>query len=124
MSVWYELRGHRFMRYSASEKMEIIRVVEDSELSIRQTLKEMGIHSSTFYNWYRRYLEDGVERLGAKKPKARTFWNKIPEEVKEQVVCEALEKRNSHPESWLSGLLIRKRVLYLRIQRLSDSEEP
>jgi len=31
-------------------------------------------------------LEDGVEGLSPKKPKARTFWNKIPEEVKEQVV--------------------------------------
>ena len=85
------------MRYSRSEKLEIIRIVEDSELSIRQTLKELGIHRSTFYNWYRRYLEDGVEGLGPKKPKARSFWNKIPDEVKEQVVCEALEQTNLSP---------------------------
>jgi putative transposase len=60
--------------------MEIIRIVEDSELSTRQTLKELGINRGTFYNWYHRYLEDGVEGLGPKKPKARTFWNKIPKE--------------------------------------------
>ena len=48
------------MRHSPSEKLEIIRIVEDSELSIRQTLKELGIHRSTFYNWYRRYLEEGM----------------------------------------------------------------
>jgi transposase-like protein len=48
------------MRYSSSEKLEVIRIVEDSELSVRQTLKEVGIHRSTFYNWYQRYLEDGV----------------------------------------------------------------
>jgi len=66
------------MRHNPSEKLEIIRIVEDSELSVRRTLKEMGIHRSTFYNWYRRYLDDGVEGLGPKKPKARTFWNKIP----------------------------------------------
>mgnify|MGYP006114913521 CR=1 FL=1 len=53
--------------------MEIIRIVEDSELSTCQTLKELGIHRSTFYNWYRRYLKDGVEGLGATKPKARSF---------------------------------------------------
>ena len=29
------------MRYSPSEKLEIIRIVEDSELSVRQTLKEL-----------------------------------------------------------------------------------
>jgi len=72
------------MRHSPSEMLEIIRIVEDSELSVRRTLKEMGIHRSTFYNWYRRYLDDGVEGLGPKKPKARTVWNKIPEEVKSE----------------------------------------
>jgi putative transposase len=85
------------MRYSPSEKLEIIRIVEESELSVRQTLKEIGIHRSTFYSWYRRYLEDGIEGLGPKQPKARTFWNKIPEEVKEQVVCEALEQTELSP---------------------------
>ena len=80
------------MKYSPSEKLEIIRIVEDSDLSVRKTLKEVGIHRSTFYNWYRGYLEDGVEGLGPKKPKARSFWNKIPVEVKEQVVQQALEQ--------------------------------
>ena len=80
------------MRYSPSEKLEMIRIVEDSDLSVRKTLKELGIHRSTFYNWYRRYLEDGVEGLGPKNPKARSFWNKIPVEVKEQVVQQALEQ--------------------------------
>ena len=61
------------MRYSSSEKLEIIRVVEESELSVRQTLKELGIHRSTFYSWYRRYLKDRVESLGHKKPKAKIF---------------------------------------------------
>ena len=85
------------MRHSPSEKLEIIRVVEDSELSVRQTLKELGVHRSTFYSWYRRYLEDGVEGLGSQKPKARSFWNKIPEEVKEQVVETALDQTNLSP---------------------------
>ena len=85
------------MRYSPSEKLEIIRIVEDSELSVRQTLKELGIHRSTFYNWYRRYLKDGMEGLDPKKPKARTFWNKIPDEVKEQVVQQALEQTELSP---------------------------
>ena len=85
------------MRYSPSEKLEIIRIVEDSELSVRKTLRELGIHRSTFYNWYRRYLDGGMEGLGPKKPKARCFWNKIPEEVKEQVLSEALEQTGLSP---------------------------
>ena len=85
------------MRYSPSEKLEMIRIVEDSDLSFRKILKELGIHRSTFYNWYRRYLEDGVEGLGPKNPKARSFWNKIPVEVKEQVVQQALEQTELSP---------------------------
>jgi putative transposase len=57
------------MRHSPSEKLKIIHIVEDSEFSIRQTLKQLGIPRSTFYNWYCGYLKDGVEGLGPKKPK-------------------------------------------------------
>jgi putative transposase len=85
------------MRYSPSEKLEMIRIVEDSDLSFRKILKELGIHRSTFYNWYRRYLEDGVEGLGPKNPKKRSFWNKIPVEVKEQVVQQALDQTELLP---------------------------
>jgi len=85
------------MRYSPSEKLEIIRIVEESELSVRKTLIELGINRSTFYNWYRHYLEAGIEGLGPKQPKARTFWNKIPKEVKVQVVQEALEQTELSP---------------------------
>jgi hypothetical protein len=35
------------MRYSQSEKMEVIRLVESSPLSIKQTLYELNINHST-----------------------------------------------------------------------------
>ena len=44
------------MRLSQAEKMEIIRIVEGSQLSLRQTLRELGVGRSTFYGWYQRYL--------------------------------------------------------------------
>ena len=40
------------MRYSASEKLEIIRTVEDSSLGITRTLMQIGIARATFYHWY------------------------------------------------------------------------
>jgi len=79
------------MRVSQSEKMEIIHIVEQSELSVRRTLEELSINRSTFYNWYRRYSEDGYDGLADKSPNARRFWNKIPAPVKEEVVQIALE---------------------------------
>jgi len=39
------------MRYSAAEKLEIIRLVDGSDIGVTRTLKELGIHKSTFYNW-------------------------------------------------------------------------
>ena len=40
------------MRYAASEKLEILRTVEDSCLGITRTLAPLGIPKSTFYHWY------------------------------------------------------------------------
>ena len=40
------------MRYSQVEKLEIIRLVEASSLSVKQTLAELGVPRSTFYRWY------------------------------------------------------------------------
>lgn len=44
------------MRYPASEKAEIIRLVEASHLPARRTLDKLGIPRATFYRWYDRYL--------------------------------------------------------------------
>lgn len=43
------------MRYSTAEKQEIIKLVENSSRSVRQTLKRLDITKSTFYNWLKRY---------------------------------------------------------------------
>ena len=39
------------MRYPASEKLEIIRLVEQSYLPVRRTLKKLGVSRPTFYLW-------------------------------------------------------------------------
>jgi transposase-like protein len=52
------------MRYPATEKLEIIRLVEQSHLPAKQTLDKLGIPRPTFYRWYDRFLTHGVEGLG------------------------------------------------------------
>ena len=66
------------MRYSASEKYEIIRLVERSDLSVRKTLIHLDIHRSTFYNWLLRYRDEGIDGLSDRKPVSGSTWNKIP----------------------------------------------
>ena len=43
------------MRYPACEKLEIIRLVEQSHLPVRRTLDKIGIPRPTFYRWYDLY---------------------------------------------------------------------
>jgi putative transposase len=78
------------MRLSTSEKQEIILIVERSELGVNKSLKELGIHKSTFYKWYHLYLENGMEGLVPLK-KSRRQWNSIPEPQKQLVVEVALD---------------------------------
>ena len=49
------------MRYSQAEKMEIIRLVEALDFSVKQTLQELDVPRSTFYRWYQRYQYAGYE---------------------------------------------------------------
>ncbi len=80
------------MRYSASEKYEIIRLVEQSSLSVKQTLARLDIHRSTFYAWLKRYEAGGIDALEDRKPVPRSAWNKLPEEEQVAIVDLALEK--------------------------------
>jgi len=80
------------MRYRAAEKLEIIRLVEQSSLSVRRTLAQLGISRSTFYRWYERYLERGAGALEDCPPAPRRVWNKLPEAVAEAVIDLALQQ--------------------------------
>lgn len=79
------------MRFTQDEKYEIIRIVEDSELGVNRTLRELGIPKPTFYNWYGRYREQGYDGLAPKNQSSRSQWNRIPNEVRQEVVELALE---------------------------------
>jgi putative transposase len=85
------------MRYSASEKLEIIRTVEASHLPTRQTLKMLGIPSSTFYDWYARWCDGGVDGLADRSPRPASVWNRIPDTVRDDVVDFALEHEDLTP---------------------------
>ena len=85
------------MRYFASEKLEIIDLVEGSHLSARQTLAMLGIPRTTFYRWYDRYLMRGEAGLEDQFPKPKHVWNRIPDEVRPKVVKLALKKTELSP---------------------------
>jgi len=85
------------MRYSQSEKMEIIRMVEESDLSVKRTLHELDVPRSTFYGWYRRYESGGFDGLEDRSSGPNKFWNRIPDAEREKVVKLALEEPEKTP---------------------------
>ncbi|WP_412550264.1 IS3 family transposase [Shimia sp. MIT910701] len=89
--------GRPRMRYAASEKLEIIRLVEESHLSARRTLAKLGIPRTTFYRWYDRYLQRGEAGLEDQSPKPKHVWNRVPDEVKRKVVSFALKETELSP---------------------------
>ena len=80
------------MHHKQSEKMEIIRLVEKSELGVVRTLKELKVNKATFYKWYNAYLKEGYEGLARKQNKRCGGWNKINETDRATVVNIALNK--------------------------------
>ena len=85
------------MRYVASEKLEIIRLVEGSHLSARQTLAKLNIPRTTFYRWYDRYRQRGEAGLKDQSPKPKHVWNRIPDAVRTKIVKLALTETELSP---------------------------
>jgi len=85
------------MRYPASEKLEIIRIVEQSHLSARRTLDKLGIPRTTFYRWYDRYQAGGPEALEDRPSIPSHVWNRIPDKTRGQIVDLALDEPELSP---------------------------
>ena len=106
------------MRYPAAEKLEIIRLIEQSHLPVRRTLTKIGIPPTTFHRplsrfarclaghacmpekgatGYDRFVEHGPEGLEDRPSRPFRVWNRIPETVRDQIVTLALEEPELSP---------------------------
>ncbi len=85
------------MRYPASEKLEVIRLVEQSHLPAKQTLDMLGIPRTTFYRWYERYRLKGCDALEDKAPLPARVWNRIADDVRHRLITLALNRSELSP---------------------------
>ena len=85
------------MRYPASEKLEIIRLVEQSHLPVRRTLEKLGIQPARFYRWYDRLQTGGPQALEDKASRQTRIWNRIPDTIRERIVQLALDEPELSP---------------------------
>jgi transposase InsO family protein len=70
----------------ALKKLEVLRVVESSGLSIRGALEQLGIPASTYYRWRRRFRNDGTRGLVDQSPFRGRRWNQILPQEWEKVM--------------------------------------
>jgi hypothetical protein len=47
----------------------------------KRTLDKLGIPLATFYRWYDRYREGGIEALADHRSRPDRVWNRITEDV-------------------------------------------
>ena len=85
------------MRYPASEKAEIIRLVEQSALPVNRTLEKLGIPRATFYRWYDLYQSGGPEALDDRSPRPDRVWNRIPDPIRDRIIKLALDEPTLSP---------------------------
>jgi len=64
---------------------------------VRRTLAQIGVPPATFYRWYDLYQTGGPEALEDRSPKPDRVWNRIPDEVREQIVQLALDEPELSP---------------------------
>ena len=96
------------MRYSASEKLEIIRIVEQSHLPVRRTLDKLGIPRATFY--YDLYSLGGIDALENHGLPPGHVWNRVPDSVRHEIVDLALDEPTLSPREL--GVVHRRKVLF------------
>lgn len=101
-----------YIRYSAEEKETMVLTVKRSELSISESLKRLGIPRRTFYNWYEKYTEGGLEALRDSHRQGHKTWNRIPDDVRQMVVELSLEHPELTPRE-LSVLLLEESEIFV-----------
>jgi len=85
------------MRYPASEKLEIIHIVERSHLPAKMTLDKLGVSRPTFYRWYDLYQRFGEAGLEDKRSGPNRAWNRVPENIQAQIIDLALDRPELSP---------------------------
>jgi transposase len=57
----------------------------------------VGIPRRTFYRWYDRYLEGGPEALEDRPSAPRRVWNRIGDDIQQQIIDMALDTTDLSP---------------------------
>ena len=93
------LHSHAY-NWTAKQKFEVLKYMQENQLSLTETGVLLGIRHSTILEWERRYLENGISGLEDKKKgrKPRTSKPKTPKPREEELLdrIQYLEAENAY----------------------------
>lgn len=102
------------------KKREVIELVRRSPVAKKEMLAELGLSSSTFYRWQRRYREQGEVGLVDRRPQPETIWNRLRPAEEQTILKTALREPDYSSREiayWLSdnaGFAISESSTYCR----------
>jgi transposase InsO family protein len=70
----------------AKRKLEVLRSVETSSLSVKESLKRLEVSCSAYYRWRKRFRGEGVTGLVDRSPYRGRVWNELLEEQRAKVL--------------------------------------
>lgn len=86
MAMRHNIKIKKNKRYMPVEKLHIIHAVINSGVPIPKASKIIGIHNTTFYQWYEAYSKCGVKGLLNRKAQQTLFWNQLPPETRATII--------------------------------------
>jgi putative transposase len=81
-------------RLSLEDKVKLLKEVHSLRGKRKSRLVELGIPTSTYYNWQRNYRQGGADNLGRSNRQPNNIWNRLTKEECERILDKAL----MHPE--------------------------
>ena len=104
-------------------KREVIELVRRSPVAKNETLAELGLASSTYYRWQRRFREQGEVGLVDRRPQPGAVWNRLRPEEEQAIFRAALAEPDRSPRElacWLSdhaGFTVCESTVYRVLKR-------
>jgi putative transposase len=109
---------------SKAQKMDIIRSIESSGLSISQALKKLDMPRSTYYRWKHKLRTMGLQGLKDNKPHRARTWNQLqPHE--DDTILKVADANSDWPSRQISlyitdnaGFSVSETTVYRRLKKV------
>ena len=109
---------------SRDEKHQILRAVEASPLSVKESLGRLDVPSATYYRWLKKHKAQGLEGLEDRSPYKGRVWNQLLDEEDQMIQEVAMQCPEWSPRQVACyitdhcGFSVSEPTVYRRLKKL------